>query len=390
GKLYKDRFNYASVDCAATIMKTSRDIKRATNILKESKDSYMLMECQAPDHFIIIELCEDIYVHTVVIANFEFFSSTFKDIRISESNRYPVSPDGWRVLGEFQAQNIRDLQLFHIKNSNKHWARYLKIEFLTYRGHEFYCPVSLVRVHGITLIEEYQIAVEQKKQKQIEDSPALAGEIHTESKGIENQQEQYQDKLNSEDENNGIVKQTALSEGNYSSSPPMIQVSKCQPDSDQNHTTLKPSSAKVTWSAEPTIQESIYKTMAKRLSLLEDSANLSLQYMEQQSRSLREAINMIEKKQNSKIELFLEQFNRSVLTELNNYKLQYETIIHQIRAEIANVQTSNEQDVLLLNIRLNSLAGGLAFQQRLSILLSFVLLAILMFIILTRGATLDH
>jgi len=36
------------------------------------------------------------------------------------------------------------------------WARYVRIEFHTHYGREFYCPLSLVRVHGITMMEDYR------------------------------------------------------------------------------------------------------------------------------------------------------------------------------------------------------------------------------------------
>lgn len=156
GKFYKDRFNYASFDCAATIIKTNKETKGAHNILTENKDSYMLNKCNAPNKFVIIELCQDILVDTVVIGTFEFFSSMFKDIRISVSDRFPPSKDNeWKILGEFQGKSIRDFQSFHIKNPFI-WARYLRIEFLSHWGQEFYCPISLVRVHGTTMMEEYK------------------------------------------------------------------------------------------------------------------------------------------------------------------------------------------------------------------------------------------
>jgi hypothetical protein len=71
----------------------------------------MLTRCNA-EKFVVIELCEDILVDTVMIANYEFFSSMFKDIRISVSDRYvPKGHPSWRVLGEYQARNARDLQV---------------------------------------------------------------------------------------------------------------------------------------------------------------------------------------------------------------------------------------------------------------------------------------
>jgi hypothetical protein len=109
-KSLKERFNYASTDCAATVRKANKQAKGAQSILYESKDQYLLNKCSA-DKFVIINLCEQITVDTIVMANFEFFSSTFKDFRVYGSLKYPT--DDWRLLGQWQARNTRDLQVRH-------------------------------------------------------------------------------------------------------------------------------------------------------------------------------------------------------------------------------------------------------------------------------------
>mgnify|MGYP002477659107 CR=1 FL=1 len=38
------------------------------------------------------------------------------------------------------------------------WTRYAKSEILSHFGNEFYCPDSLVRVHGKTMMEEFKDA----------------------------------------------------------------------------------------------------------------------------------------------------------------------------------------------------------------------------------------
>lgn len=107
-KSLKERFNYASTDCAATVRKANKEAKGAQTILYESKDQYLLNKCSA-DKFVIINLCEQIVVDTIVMANFEFFSSTFKDFRVYASSKYPTQD--WRLLGQWQARNTRDLQV---------------------------------------------------------------------------------------------------------------------------------------------------------------------------------------------------------------------------------------------------------------------------------------
>ncbi|KAF3938658.1 hypothetical protein ABW19_dt0205119 [Dactylella cylindrospora] len=155
GKTCKERFNYASFDCAATVHKTNPESKGASAILVENKDSYMLNKCGAKNKFIIVELCDDILVDTVVLANYEFFSSMFRTFRVSVSDRYPVKSAGWKDLGVFEAKNSREIQAFLIENPLI-WARYIRIDFLTHYGKEFYCPISLLRIHGTTMMEEFR------------------------------------------------------------------------------------------------------------------------------------------------------------------------------------------------------------------------------------------
>lgn len=155
GKTCKERFSYASFDAGATVLKTSTGAKNAKAILVENKDSYMLLECSSGSKYVIVELSDDILVDTVVLANFEFFSSMIRHFRISVSDRYPVKMEKWRELGTFEARNSRDIQPFLIQNPQI-WAKYVRIEFLTHYGKEYYCPVSLLRVHGSRMLDSWK------------------------------------------------------------------------------------------------------------------------------------------------------------------------------------------------------------------------------------------
>lgn len=171
-KSLKERFNYASTDCAATVRKVNKQAKGAQSILYESKDQYLLNKCSA-DKFVIINLCEQIVVDTIVMANFEFFSSTFKDFRVYASSKYP-SKD-WRLLGQWQARNTRDLQVFKVPDSG--FVEYMKIEFLTHYGHEYYCPLSLVRVHGMSMMEYYNTVESQDQDPVLEEEHLWPAEV---------------------------------------------------------------------------------------------------------------------------------------------------------------------------------------------------------------------
>lgn len=155
GKTCKERFSYSSFDAGATVLKTGPGTKNAKAILVEHKDSYMLLECSKQSKYVIVELSDDILIDTVVLANFEFFSSMIRHFRVSVSDRYPVKIDRWRDIGTFEARNSRDLQPFLVENPQI-WAKYVRIEFLTHYGNEYYCPVSLLRIHGSRMLDSWK------------------------------------------------------------------------------------------------------------------------------------------------------------------------------------------------------------------------------------------
>ncbi|KNE59909.1 hypothetical protein AMAG_05358 [Allomyces macrogynus ATCC 38327] len=159
-KELKDLFNYASIDCAAVIRSTNPEAKGATSILTENKDSYMLSPCRVGKlsvRHVVVELCDEILVNTLVLANYELFSSTFRHVRVWVNSVYPpTDPKPWRVLADLDAANSRSPQVFQVTKPVA-WARYMKLEFLSQYGAQYFCPVSLLRVHGRTMLEEYKL-----------------------------------------------------------------------------------------------------------------------------------------------------------------------------------------------------------------------------------------
>jgi hypothetical protein len=150
-----ERFNYASFDCAALVLAANKEASSTNSILVRGKDVYMLNTCAA-NKFVVIQLCEEIKIDSIKIGNFEFFSSMFKEFIVSVTDRYPPQRQtDWQSLGLFKARNARDIQTFHIAQSVP-WAKYMRIDFLTHYGDEYYCPVSVVQVFGMTMLEEYK------------------------------------------------------------------------------------------------------------------------------------------------------------------------------------------------------------------------------------------
>jgi hypothetical protein len=191
----KDRFNYASFSCAALVLSSSKHTRYTSAVLNNDSDQYMLAKCppatqlyslqstelyleeeeehagpsdpsfrRQRDHFnlltsnfldsifLMIELCSDIKIDTVVISNNEYFSSKFRHFSLWVSTHYPpkhptrttsddefaswideetdnflcrdASPlehsrpsskilykNGWRLIGFFEASNVRGPQV---------------------------------------------------------------------------------------------------------------------------------------------------------------------------------------------------------------------------------------------------------------------------------------
>ncbi|PVU99148.1 hypothetical protein BB559_000978 [Furculomyces boomerangus] len=167
----KDRFNYVSADCGAVILHSNKEAAKVSSILSSKKDSYMLNLCSAKNKYVVVELCEDILIDTFTLANHEFFSSGFKDIKMYASDRYPPKDGKWSCLGEFTANNTRITQTFRVPKP-KLWAKYIKLQLLTHFGNQHFCPVSMLAVYGTTQMEKYRYEAEEeeirKKQAQLE------------------------------------------------------------------------------------------------------------------------------------------------------------------------------------------------------------------------------
>ncbi|KAL8734859.1 MAG: hypothetical protein Q9166_001211 [cf. Caloplaca sp. 2 TL-2023] len=507
GVTCKERSNYASFDCAATILKTNPECKSATSVLVENKDSYMLNECSASNKFFIVELCNDILVDTVVLANFEFFSSIFRTFRVSVSDRYPVKLDKWRELGTFEAKNSRGIQAFLVEEPQI-WARYLRVEFLTHYGHEYYCPVSLLRIHGTTMMEEFNHELKNSKgeedlegEAEDEEVPQEAHSVRdvitaevlkreskvtvqestpteppgTDSSTIPNPSDEdtsnqlkpvdYPNSLSSTDTttvfNNSpsvrleavfawagkqgqVCRQSEAPAGrplSSSASPIPVNASTFESSlssaitSTGDDTTPSPTSSASVSSHNPTVssdsglpsaahskventtsissrtpnqasqppsklhtsstqpsapnpttQESFFKSVHKRLQLLEANSTLSLQYIEEQSRILRDAFAKVEKRQLAKTTTFLETLNSTVLNEVREFRTQYDQIWQSTILELSSQRQQSQIEIAALSSRLTLLADELLFQKRIAILQFLFILLCLGLALFSRGS----
>jgi len=524
GKTCKERTNYASFDCAATILKSNSESKSGSSILVENKDSYMLSKCSAKNKFVIVELCSDILVDTIVLANYEFFSSIFRHFRISVSDRYPVKMEKWKDLGTFEARNTREVQAFLIENPLI-WARYLRIEFLTHYGNEYYCPVSLLRVHGTTMMDEFrhqeeiargelpdddvvveadvpaQMTVPQEPQaettnteksiiqpdsstvaevpeptvetrrnsfttssstshedldessvssntlqlfdpstiayptcatedessttspsinsrhtpKPAEGSPTSTQRISavaTESvKGTHNSEDS--EALNSSSSTQQDTRKTlstanetdsvtgSASTGNQPASSNKTTTTTASPSarakddaSTASHSksilpvtnsTRPPTSGTNAPPAQPSTQESFFKSVHKRLQQLESNSTLSLQYIEEQSRILRDAFSKVEKRQVASTTKFLSHLNSTVMGELQGFRQAYDQLWQSTVIELEGQREQYQREMLALSTRLTLVADELVWQKRMGIVQSTLLLLCLALVLFNRN-----
>lgn len=513
GKTCKERFNYASFDCAATVLKVNPKAKSTSSILVENKDSYMLTECSAENKFIIVELCEDILVDTIVLANYEFFSSMFRHFRISVSDRYPVKLDRWRVLDTFEARNSREIQPFLITEPQI-WARYLRIELLTHYGNEFYCPMSLLRVHGTTMMEQYRreeeaargdddfaepidVVAEEPVQTAVvpvdDDLPGqqTQSKPDKESKPVQEAPPHGDSSQSSADRGNSAASadedashpnRGAHPSGHASEVPVNTVTDSADDDAPANgqlpgpsthldaakdgmgsnsndspnagadplsssstpaHTPKSPTSTAEHYSGDskpvslqatdtkvaantdtgaapnapsnrgpwnntnsgsqppvqtrisvqsqpntPPTQESFFKSISKRLQYLEANSTLSLQYIEEQSRTLRDAFMKVEKRQLQKTEKFLDHLNTTVMHELKSYRNLYDQLWQSTILELEGMKERQQAEIGEIGARLSMVADELVWQKRMAVVQSTLLLLCLGLVLFVRSGTL--
>lgn len=522
GKTCKERTNYASFDCAATVLKNNPECKHASSVLVENKDSYMLNICSAKNKFLIVELCNDILVDTIVLANYEFFSSIFRRFRVSVSDRYPVKVEKWKDLGTYEARSTREVQAFLIENPLI-WARYLRIEFLTHYGNEYYCPLSLLRVHGTTMMEEFRHQEEISRGDVSEDESVVEPEetavlpvlqqplISTDEAEKATVQAivsvQTNDMSSAESSST-----TGIASGNMQSIPtpdvgawtttatadvatsvplgletptfsdltcapsvgsgeaqaspnlgngtgvipthstttkaanatqigqqpvsaPVMEPELSNTDSTPNttstskhtqdatnsthsltvsHTTdagsatnnasatgqpsstvssapvpanstrMVAASSTTAYQPQPSTQESFFKSIHKRLQQLESNSTLSLQYIEEQSRILREAFMKVEKRQINATTTFLTHLNGTVMAELHGFRQAYDQLWQSTVIELENQREQYQREMLALSTRLTLVADELVWQKRMGIMQSTLLLLCLGLVLFGR------
>ena len=65
--------------------------------------------------------------------------------------RFPT--EDWRFLGTLHASNEREVQSFPLSADESSYAKYIRVDMVSHYGSEHYCPLSLLRVIGASMME---------------------------------------------------------------------------------------------------------------------------------------------------------------------------------------------------------------------------------------------
>jgi hypothetical protein len=95
------RYNYASPDCSARIHAASPLTQHASSLLHKSRDRYMLTPCKSDEHWVVIELCDEIRIEAIELAVWEFFSGVVREVKVSVGEEDEVDSGEWVEVGAF-------------------------------------------------------------------------------------------------------------------------------------------------------------------------------------------------------------------------------------------------------------------------------------------------
>lgn len=169
--VFKMSKNFASPDCSAKIVGANSASQGSGNVITSSRDEYFLNKCTDKAWF-VVELCESIKAVKIQLANFELYSSSPNQFKVSVANVFPGRDKDWMEFGTFSYQDERNTQTF--VNEAGVVGKYVKVEVLSHHGAEHYCPVSLFKVFGIPEID--LISEDDNDEDGSEESPDISSE----------------------------------------------------------------------------------------------------------------------------------------------------------------------------------------------------------------------
>ena len=236
-------------------------------------------------------------------------------------------------------------------------------------------PKCLVNIHGKTMIDEF---------KEDEEVSSLQNQKDATIKELDSKDNELESLINDTfNECSVVLPHLLLNE--FLKDFNTTHNNHCLPSDDTNSSSLITS----TTATITTTQESIYKNIIKRLTLLESNATLSLLYIEEQLKLLSIAFQNLEKRQTANFNNLLRSVNSTLLNQLSIFKESYHEMYLQY-SELFHLQDHKYKHFISeSNVRIKNISSDLTFQKRLSFFNSVIIICLLVYVILTREVNVE-
>lgn len=216
------------------------------------------------------------------------------------------------------------------------YARYVRIDFISNYGFESFCPLSLLRIHGITMMEEYKAdeypdltitenEIENEQNSNVQENieifnknsldDANKQQINFHLDYLRSKYKKSKDYMDISDNNSHSL--DSLFKQYFGESPVLNGINKIESgenniksenliNTENNNSNINSSHQNGNINnngngnnyAQQPVQENVYKTIMRRLTVLENNSTASIIYLEEQNKMLNHYFNIIQRLQN--------------------------------------------------------------------------------------------
>ncbi|CAK9781119.1 unnamed protein product [Cutaneotrichosporon oleaginosum] len=413
------RYNYASPDCSARVLASSPLTQHASSLLHKSRDRYMLTPCRAEEHWAVVELCDEIRVEAVELAVWEFFSGIVRSVKVSVADD---AEGEWEVVAEFVGKNVRGAQTFTLPEPTS-FHRFLRLDFPSFYGSEFYCPVSQLKVYGMNQMEAFKMeqrraaeasgAAEKKardseqeaeraaeaarvaereakeredderRQRELCELERLVQEQARRVSGVENMFEPLIECAPSAGSASSLSSVAPASSGGAEEAPSPSDTPGVAVDSSHVAGT-PPASAEpgtTAYRGRADTSESIYAFITRRLNALEGNTTLVARYIDEQAKALRAALERAEQRWED------ERGRDAARYDVD--RMRQEDRLGRLLVQMEQMRTAFDAERRTTETQLQLLADELGFERRRSLAQLVVLVSIIVLGALSRGEAID-
>nr|XP_019046506.1 hypothetical protein I302_05256 [Kwoniella bestiolae CBS 10118]OCF25436.1 hypothetical protein I302_05256 [Kwoniella bestiolae CBS 10118] len=441
---HHNRYNYASPDCSARIHSSSPQTQHASSLLHKSRDRYMLTPCKAKEHWVVVELCDEIRIEAVEVAIWEFFSGVVREVRISvggeDDEEFEDDPADdvtgrsvkWKEVGSFVGKNVRGVQTFTLSQPTS-FHRFIRLDFPSFYGTEYYCPVSQLKVYGMNQMEAFKW--EQKrlsavskgkneaKEKEAEERRAKEREEKEKKERVEKVKQQEREKeldalekllheqagrvvpdilsetaiLSKLEETkvtktNGLTSETKAATNTTSETPATSQTTaRVSTESSPSSTSLSSpsssSSSTYTRNAPPRSDssESIYAFIIRRLNDLEGNSTLVARYIEEQAKVMRHMLTRVEKGWDE----WKGDWEGEDRGRWEQERMRQEDRLGKVISQLEQQRSAFEEERKTLQSQMRGLAEELGYERRRGLAQLFVMFIIIILGVISRSSTIN-